>query len=268
MRGLRWCAPVGVVVLALVGCGGGSVPVPSSPVRVPVVWHTDAGPDAVFWADGLPDDGKWSGNEWVAAYREVLVLEAVAQYARDYSDPRLVALTQGTYEPIEDTRTWRDSGRELPYFPGPVPSVVLGVQGEGDGDSAVVSVCLAPGWVFSSVEEFEAYEFPFDWRRFEVTLHCEDGQIVLDEWKGQSDLDRACRRPEGVRVGLFEPAPPYGEEFDPLSVLGVDGEPFIYRYLGRHPETAQHLPELEPYLPGTVRPEDSPAPTAEPGAAA
>ncbi len=253
MRGLRWCALGGVVVLALVGCGGGSVPAPSSPVRVAVEWHTDAGPDAVFWAGGLPDDGKWSGSEWVAAYREVSVLETAARYARDYSDPRLVALTQGVYEPIDDARMWSDSGRELPYFPGPLPSVVLGVREEGDGDSAVVSVCVASGWAFGSVEEFEAYEIPSQWNRFEVAMHREDGRVVLDEWRYQSDVERACRNPEGVRVGLFEPAPPYGEPFDPLSLLGSDGEPYWYQYLQHYPET-QFRPEVM----------GSPTPMAEP----
>jgi hypothetical protein len=69
-----------------------------------------------------------------------------------FSDPGFVALVGGEYTPFYDTRAVRDEGRDMPYPPGPAPSIVLGV--EEDDDQAVVSVCRVQAWAFTSDEDF------------------------------------------------------------------------------------------------------------------
>jgi hypothetical protein len=218
--------------LLLAGCAPD--PAPSDPVVQEVQWHTEGAPD-VLWPNGLPDDGRWADDEWVAAYRQFEVLEAVADYMHDYSDPGFVALVGGEYRPSFDLSVVSDEGRGYKYFPGPVPSVVLGV--DEDGDQAVVSVCRLRGGAYSSDEDFQ--DRPplgqVKGQRADFTVRSEGEALVITKREyslGLCDLD-------GAREGEFDPPPPYGEPFDYLSILGVDGEPFWYTFIEGYPEAAQ-----------------------------
>jgi hypothetical protein len=227
-RAYRAAAVGAGAALLLVGCAPD--PAPSDPVVQQVEWHTEGAPD-VLWPNGLPDDGRWADDEWVAAYRQFELLVAVGMYMRDYSDPGFVALVGGEFAPEFDVSVVSDEGRGFEYFPGPAPSIVLGV--DEDGDQAVVSVCRVKGWGYGSDEDFRNSPVgQVKGQRAEITVQRDGDHLIIakrEYWLGLCDL-------EGVRVGEFDPPPPYGEPFDYLSILGVDGEPYWYTFIEGYPE--------------------------------
>jgi hypothetical protein len=168
---------------------------------------------AIDWPNGLPDDGRWADDPWVATLRTYVAVEAAAYNTGDLvGSTDLRRLLADRY--IESEQDQLTGERELaadershlydegwPVFPGPLTLTVLDVQ--QTDESAVVTTCRTSGvQQFSDASTLGLMSSTrgalIDWT---LTLQ-PDGSRRITE----IDVGTRCEV-EDVHYGLFDPQP-------------------------------------------------------------
>lgn len=188
-------------------------------------------PDVV-WPAGEPA-GELEYSAWVQAVREAEVLSSVAWNNLDYSDPALIEAWgyDSVVEEVFPAAEWRlgDMRSQITAVPdnprlvdaGPIPLLVLDVEGELDG--ARVTVCVASGW-----SRFRGELQNASIAYYHVKETSAGDHSITKEWAGvdiQNERKDECA-PDLLPVGLFDPVPE--PPTDPEVELKPPADPEAY----------------------------------------
>ncbi|WP_448061660.1 hypothetical protein [Cellulomonas hominis] len=270
--------------LALVAMAGALMPAActSEPEPLPTTatsWPAEPdGTPAVVWPHGEPDDGKWAENPWVRAVRVFDRAYASAFYLNDFTLTRFhgtgidydidrtaadrsdVVRSAWTTGARDGTRVVLDTPDPLEYYPGPKPFYVLDVdtyESASGQEQATVYGCGIEGWVVADPQDVPHDPTQQDPKIWEYRLRrVNNTQIQVDpngsasrhDGKAATQLCDTSR----VRLGFFDPAPPYVRPVLPWEVLDSNSQPIE----DFDPEIAAHA---------TPRPAPPPVPTGDDG---
>ncbi|WP_448060969.1 hypothetical protein [Cellulomonas hominis] len=205
----------------------------------------------MVWPNGEPDDGKWANDPWVEATRTFLRAYAGAYYLNDFTLTRFhgtgidydldafaadrsnVALGTWTAGARDGTRVVLDTPDPLEYHPGPKPFYVLGIdtyKTASGQERATVYGCGIEGWWVTDPQDLphdaaeqEPTIWTYDLRRVNGTQIqvSPGGSSTHHDGKNAAELCDMSR----IRLGFFDPPPPYGEPVLPWEVLDSNSQP-------------------------------------------
>lgn len=189
----------------------------------------------VVWPDGQPK-GPFEDTEWVQAYRDAAVAEAVAWNAMDFSDPDLVE--SYSYETSSVAAGARKAAREKfvasgfsdvsleKLKPGPAAFIVLDVF--ADEDSALLVACY-------EVDETNEAQ-PFRVVRVMEVFRMEVNAYLIDaptrdtpaNAKTSDEYRAECDAAPPITTPLFDPAPTPNLDPDAKVIFPADRDKYEY----------------------------------------
>jgi hypothetical protein len=206
-----------VVVLVVVALLVGNHLWQRHQARLPVTDAARPGVPAVHWPNGH-GTGRWDRDPWVETLREAMTLVAAASNSADFTNPALRNIVSEDYLEAQVLDTMRMYSS---YLPGPWPFAVVDV--EASETSATVRACERGHWLINTPGYVPTADMVATGPSYRVAWELAmraDGSRYVESFKRVEPPHDMCPA-EGIVVGYFDPAPPYGQPRGP--VVGPDG---------------------------------------------